>query len=163
DGTPELLPFDMADGANALATADPPMHTLHRSTVFPELVARRMSTLRPDIEALVDDFLTRALAAALFDAMHDLANAIPIRGVSRLTGFRAEDPDLPLQAAFASTAMLAGVHSLAEINACMARTAESLAFVSEQLQLTIDRGGDGIIGVIGEAVARGDMEEFDGL
>ena len=36
-GTPELLPFE-AGGLHTLAVADPPVHTAHRRTVFPELV-----------------------------------------------------------------------------------------------------------------------------
>ncbi len=48
DGMPCRLPFGDA-GVQALATADPPMHALHRSTVFPELVAKRMSMLEPEI------------------------------------------------------------------------------------------------------------------
>src|SRR6478736_3900083 len=40
DGLPEQLSFaDMSQ--QTLATADPPDHSLHRGTVFPELVAKR--------------------------------------------------------------------------------------------------------------------------
>jgi len=46
-GTPALVPFE-AGGLKTLAVADPPVHTAHRRTVFPELVARRMpSTTGP--------------------------------------------------------------------------------------------------------------------
>jgi cytochrome P450 len=48
EGMPRRLPFGDAS-VQALATADPPMHALHRSTVFPELVAKRMATLEPEI------------------------------------------------------------------------------------------------------------------
>src|SRR5258708_4197452 len=47
-GLPSRLPFGEA-GLDVLATADPPMHALHRNTVFPELVAKRMAELEPDI------------------------------------------------------------------------------------------------------------------
>ena len=53
-GLPCRLPFGDA-GAQALATADPPMHALHRSTVFPELVAKRMAALEPDIAEIAND------------------------------------------------------------------------------------------------------------
>jgi hypothetical protein len=46
---PCRLPFGDA-GIQALATADPPMHALHRETVFPELVAKRMAALEPDCQ-----------------------------------------------------------------------------------------------------------------
>src|SRR3546814_11162038 len=38
-----------------LATADPPAHTLHRRAVFPDLVAKRMAAMAPEIEQVADD------------------------------------------------------------------------------------------------------------
>src|SRR5215831_1925691 len=122
-GTPALLPFE-AGGHQTLAVADPPVHTKHRSTVFPELVARRMAALRPDIEALADEHLDKALSQPWFEVMNDLANAIPIRVVSRLIGFQDADPERLLAAAFDSTAMLAARGTLEEMHDAMGRTAE---------------------------------------
>ena len=34
-GAPETVPFDGGPGTDVLATADPPDHTAHRSTIFP--------------------------------------------------------------------------------------------------------------------------------
>jgi len=161
-GTPELLPFE-AGGLQTLAIADPPVHTAHRNTVFPELVARRMAALRPDIDALADEHLAKALPRQRLEVMNDLANAIPIRVVSQLIGFRAADPVRLLTAAFDSTAMLAATKSLDEIQATMGRSAEIMSWIGDQLQRSVDRGGDGIVGVIGAAVAAGDLEFGAGL
>jgi cytochrome P450 len=95
--------------------------------------------------------------------MHDLANAIPIRVVSRLIGFRAADPVALLAAAFDSTAMLAATQSLDEIQATMGRSGEIMAWVADQLQRAVDGVGDGILGVIGAAVAARDLEFGEGL
>jgi cytochrome P450 len=161
-GTPELLPFE-AGGLQTLAIADPPVHTAHRRTVFPELVARRMAALRPDIEALARAHLAEALSKPRFEAMNDLANAIPIRVVSQLIGFQSADPTLLLAAAFDSTAMLAATRPLEEIQATMERSAESIAWVGDQLQRSVERGAEGILGVVGAAVAAGDLEFGEGL
>lgn len=161
-GTPALMPFAAAE-LQALATADPPMHGRHRSTVFPELVARRMTALRPDIEALAEEHLANALAKPSLEAMSELANAIPIRVVSRLIGFHDADPARLLAAAFDSTAMLAATRPLDEVQATMAQTAEVVTWIGEQLQQAVAAGGDGIIGVIGAAVAAGDFEFGEGL
>jgi cytochrome P450 len=161
-GTPALLPFD-AGGLQTLAVADPPVHTKHRSTVFPELVARRMAALRTDIEALAEGRLSTALSTPRFEAMHDLADAIPIRVVSRLIGFQAEDPTQLLAAAFDSTGLLAATHSLEDVQAAMGRSGEVMAWIADQLQRAVDGAGDGILGVIGAAVAAGDLEFGDGL
>src|SRR5215475_14343348 len=92
-GTPALLPFE-AGGLQTLAIADPPVHTAHRNAVFPELVARRMAALRPEIDALAEEHLAKALPSLRLEVMSDLANAIPIRVVSQLIGFQAADPTL---------------------------------------------------------------------
>jgi cytochrome P450 len=161
-GTPALLPFE-AGGLQTLAVADPPVHSKHRSTVFPELVARRMATLRPDVEALTDEHLDKALSRPSFEVMNDLANAIPIRVVSRLIGFQDADPERLLAAAFDSTAMLAATGTLEEIQGAMGRTAEIMSWIGGQLQRAVDRGGEGILGVTGAAVAAGDLEFGEGL
>jgi cytochrome P450 len=95
--------------------------------------------------------------------MDEIANAIPIRVVSRLIGFHAEDPDLLLAAAFASTAMLAATGSRDEMFACMERTAEVSVWIDEQLRHAVAEGAGGILGVIAEAVGRGDLGHADGL
>jgi cytochrome P450 len=161
-GTPALLPFDPA-GLQTLAVADPPVHTAHRGTVFPELVARRMATLRPDIEALAKELLQEALSRPRFEVMNDLANAIPIRVVSQLIGFQAADPAMLLAAAFDSTSMLAATKSLDEMQATMGRSFEVVSWIGDQLQRAVDGGGDGILGVIGAAVAAGKLEFGEGV
>jgi cytochrome P450 len=161
-GTPVLLPFD-SGGLQTLAIADPPVHGRHRNMVFPELVARRMAALRPDIEALAEDCLTKALSRPRFEVMNDLANPIPIRVVSQLIGFQAANPTLLLAAAFDSTAMLAATRPLDKIQATMERAAEVLSWIADQLQQSVERGDDGILSVVGAAVAAGDLEFSEGL
>src|SRR5262245_51148125 len=161
-GAPALLPFEAA-GLQTLAIADPPVHTKHRSTVFPELVARRMAALRPDIEALAEEHLAKALPGQRLEVMNDLANAIPIRVVSRLIGFQGSDPALLLAAAFDSTAMLAATLPLDQIQSAMTRSVEVVSWIGDQLRRSVDRGGDGILAVIGAAVAAGDLEFGEGL
>ena len=114
-GTPAVLPFDTGVDVQALATADPPLHTVHRSSVFPELVARRMAALRPEIKALAESHIDAALSRSPVEFMNGIANAIPIRVVSKLIGFQDEDPDELLATAFASTRMLAATESVDEI------------------------------------------------
>jgi cytochrome P450 len=162
-GTPATLPFDAGIDAQALATADPPIHTVHRNAVFPELVARRMATLRPDIEALADSHLNRALLEPRVEFMAAIANPIPIRVVSALIGFHDEDPDDLLATAFASTAMLAATASLDEISALMVRSAGAMDWLSEQLERAGEGDADGILGAIGIAVASADLDLGAGL
>jgi cytochrome P450 len=163
EGLPGVLPFDAGDDANALATADPPMHTVHRKAVFPELVARRMATLRPEIEDLAETHIAAALTRTPVEFMDDIANAIPIRVVGKLIGFHDEDPDELLATAFGSTAMLAATESLDEIYALMERSLAAYGWMSEQLERPDERSVEGILGAVSSAIAAGDLDLAAGL
>jgi cytochrome P450 len=121
--------------------------------VFPELVARRMATLRPEIEALAAEHVTRALSRSPIEVMGDIANIIPIRVVSKLIGFQDEDPDRLLAAAFDSTAMFGATKPADQIMACMERTTEVFAWIGEQLEQALEHDGDGVLGAVAAAVA----------
>ena len=162
-GTPGVLPFDVGVGAQALATADPPVHGVHRNAVFPELVARRMAGLRPEIERLTAARYDEALAHERVEFMETIANAIPIRVVSKLIGFHDEDPDELLDAAFASTAMLAATESLDEISKAMERSIGVVGWVAEQIEQARAGYSDGILAAVGGAIAAGDLDGEAGL
>jgi cytochrome P450 len=123
-----------------------------------------MATLRPEIEGLAEHHIAAALTNTRVEFMEAIANAIPIRVVSNLIGFRDEDPDELLATAFASTAMLAATESLDEINALMERTVGVFGWMSEQLAEGVGNGAaDGILGAVSTAVAAGDLELGAGL
>jgi cytochrome P450 len=98
NGMPCRLPFNDA-GVQALATADPPMHAVHRDTVFPELVAKRMAALEPEIVEIAEDCVARALSEGSVDFMTAIGNVVPITMISRLIGFQDSDLDQLLRGA----------------------------------------------------------------
>ena len=118
---PCRLPFNDA-GVQALATADPPTHAVHRDTVFPELVAKRMAALEPDIVEIAEDCVARALNEGSVDFMTAIGNVVPITMISRLIGFQGSDLDQLLNAAFDSTAMLGSTLTYEELVTHIART-----------------------------------------
>jgi cytochrome P450 len=161
-GEPAVFPFDTG-GMDALATADPPLHTRHRSAVFPELVARRMSTLRPDVERLAHDRVDAAASASRVEWMDTVANAVPIRVVSRLIGWENEDPDALLAAAFDSTAVVRATGPEHEIIELMVRSAEIMDWIVAQLDAALGDGSDGILGALAAAIVAGELEHTEGV
>jgi cytochrome P450 family 144 len=160
DGTPGVAPFD--PGIQALATADPPRHSGHRSAIFPELVAKRMATLRDEIRELADTFVTAAVSRERVEAMQTLANPIPIRVVSKLIGFQDEDPDQLLQVAFTSTAMLAATGPLEHQLRAMETSMHAVGWIVSQVDAAINGApAEGILGVVAQAVNAGDLEVTD--
>jgi cytochrome P450 len=160
-GLPCRLSYGDA-GAQALATADPPVHALHRSTVFPELVAKRMAMLEPDIADLADKCLTRALDSGMTaDFMTAIGNVVPITVTSRLIGFRDADVGQLLSAAFDSTAMLGSALSYDELMGLITRTGEVQAWISGQLATAAQQPGDDILGTVARGVNDGVFGDFE--
>ena len=73
-GLPARLAF--GEGTQVLAVADPPVHTVHRKVVFPELMARRMSGL----EAEVTEVAERCIDLALNERPVDFMATVGERG-----------------------------------------------------------------------------------
>jgi cytochrome P450 len=89
EGLPSRLAF--GGGMQVLAVADPPIHTLHRSVVFPELVGRRMAALDGEIRDLAVRCVGRALDDRNVDFMAYVGNVVPI---TMILGLIAERPGL---------------------------------------------------------------------
>ena len=161
-GLPCRLPFGDA-GAQALATADPPMHGLHRSAVFPELVAKRMAELESDIVDIADACLTRALETETNDFMAEVANVVPITMISRLIGFRDSNIDQLLTAAFDSTAMLGSTLSFDELIQLISRVGEIQSWLADQLATAMKDPADDLLGAVARGVLGGVFGEFEAL
>ena len=160
-GMPRRLPFGDA-GVQALATADPPVHALHRDTVFPELVAKRMAGLEPDIVEIVEDCVGRALRhGGSVDFMAAVGNVVPVTMISRLIGFHDSDLDRLLQAALDSTAMLGSTLSYDELIAHIARTGEIAEWLSGQLTAAMNEPMPDLIGAVAQGVTSGALSESE--
>jgi cytochrome P450 family 144 len=145
-------------GVQALATADPPAHALHRNTVFPELVAKRMAELEPDVIDLANECMTQALDREAVEFMTAIGNVVPITMISRLIGFHDSNPDQLLRAAFDSTAMLGSTLTYDELIEHVGRTGEIQTWIADQLSTAVKEPGDDLVG----AVARGVTAEVFG-
>ncbi len=150
-GMPSRLSFGDT-GIQALATADPPMHALHRGTVFPELVAKRMAALEPDVVEIAEDCVGQALSEGSVDFMAAIGNVVPITMISRLIGFHDSDLDQLLRAAFDSTAMLGSTLSYDELVAHIARTGEIEEWVSRQLSAAMSEPSHDLLGAVADGV-----------
>ncbi|HVK98544.1 MAG TPA: cytochrome P450 [Dongiaceae bacterium] len=108
--------------AQTLATADPPMHAIHRKAVFSSLNAKRMATMSSKIEEITDTCISNILEAGTADFMSALANIVPMSVVCELVGFKGKDINTLLQAAFDSTAIVGGALSVFQLIRCIFRS-----------------------------------------
>jgi cytochrome P450 len=160
-GLPRQLSFGDAQ-FQALASADPPSHTVHRRTVFPDLVAQRMLTLEPDVDALAAECIDRLVERGGGDFMAEVANVVPITMISRLIGFRDSDPHRLLRAAFDSTIMIGVTMTLDELQQLVARSDDIGSWIGEQLAAG-DAPDDALLGTIARGVAEGALRPEEGV
>jgi cytochrome P450 len=153
-GQPCRLSFGDA-ASQALATADPPVHALHRDAVFPELIAKRMAALEPDIADLAGECVTRALERGTAEFMTVIGNVVPITITSRLIGFRDADVDQLLGAAFDSTALVGSALAFDELMALVTRSAEIQDWIAGQVAAARQDPGADILGAVATAVNSG--------
>ncbi|HEY5026553.1 MAG TPA: cytochrome P450 [Acidimicrobiales bacterium] len=159
-GLPRRLSYGDA-GVQALATTDPPMHALHRSTVFPELVAKRMSELEPDIIDVANVCVARGLDKGTVEFMTEIGNVVPISMISRLIGFRDSNLNQLLGAAFDSTAMLGSTLSFDELVELVARTEEIQTWIADQLAAAVKAPGDNLLGAVAHGVDSEVFSDFE--
>jgi cytochrome P450 family 144 len=156
--------FSFGDAAvQALATADPPVHALHRSTVFPELVSKRMAALAPDIVEVAEACVQQALGQSSVDFMAAIGNVVPITMISQLIGFHDSDLDQLLRAAFESTAVLDATHTRGELMALLGRSGDIHAWVGDQLATAMGDPADDLLGAVARGVDGGAFSEFEGV
>ena len=160
-GLPHHLSFGDA-AFQALASADPPRHTVHRRTVFPDLVARRMLSLEPEVDEIATRCIEQLVARGRGDFMADVANVVPITMISRLIGFHDSDPQRLLQAAFDSTLMIGVTMTLDELLDLVARSDDIGSWIGEQLAAG-DADDDALLGTIARGVSDGAMTHQEGV
>ena len=162
EGLPARL--DFGDGGGfTLATADPPIHTVHRNVVFPELMAKRMASLEPEIASVANDCMDRAIDEANTDFMATVGNIVPITMISQLIGFQGSDLAQLLQTAFDSTMMVGASATLDELEALMVRSMETGAWITEQLAAVADDPHDDLLGTVARGLASGALEQVEGV
>lgn len=142
----------------ALASADPPVHTAHKRAVFPKFVEKRMALLEPEIIELAAGLTAQAAVKQNVDFMAEVANRIPISVVSKLIGFRDSDLDTLLQTAFDSATIVSAAASQERLGELMMRSNEIRVWMAEQLAAAADQPGEDILTSIGQGVAAGALD-----
>jgi cytochrome P450 len=161
-GLPGRLSFGSDAGSQTLATADPPIHTVHRSVVFPELMAKRMASLEPEIAKVAGECIARALDESNPDFMGAVGNVVPITLISQLIGFQGSDLGQLLQTAFDSTMMVGASVSLEELDTLMMRSADTGEWIATQLAAVADEPADDLLGTVARGIASGALEPHTG-
>jgi cytochrome P450 family 144 len=161
-GLPGRFVFGDING-QALATADPPLHAIHRNAIFPELVAKRMEELEPAIVAMADELVSKAVSSGTVEFMTAVGNVIPITMISRLIGFRGSNLDNLWESAVNGTRMLGSTLTFDELIEVATRGDEVHAWVADQLSTAREDPGDDLLGAAARGVNDGVLSATEGM
>lgn len=160
DGVPgrELHRLGGGEGAQILATADPPHHARHKRLISPEFSPKRIASLEGQLSQMTRDRLAPGLDHGRTEFMSELANLIPIDVVSELIAFRQRNTQALFDAAVVQTDILAGAISRAELESRLSFSNETFAWVFMQLQEALTAPAQGILGLLATAINAGDID-----
>ncbi len=153
-GLPGRFTFGDA-GGQALATADPPLHEIHRRAVFPELVTKRMEALDPEIHELADGLVTSALGRRTLEFMGAIGNVVPITMISRLIGFRNSNLDELWRSAVHMTRLVGSTLTLDELVDVASGGDLVQAWIADQLAVAVSEPSEDLLGAVARSVIDG--------
>jgi cytochrome P450 len=160
-GLPGRFTFGDA-GGQVLATADPPMHEIHRRAVFPELVTKRMEALDPEIRDLADGLVTRALQVGTVEFMSAIGNVVPITMISRLIGFRGSNVDELWRSAVHMTKLVGSTLTLDELMNYAAGGDEVQAWIVDQVTAAVEDPSEDLLGAVARSINDGILTLHEG-
>ena len=155
--------LDFGEGGQALATADAPLHAIHRNAVFPELVAKRMEALEPEIVELAESLVSRALNAGDVEFMTSIGNIVPITMISRLVGFRNSNLDELWTSAVNGTRLVGSTLALDDLIATASSMDGILVWIAGQVSVALEEPSDDLLGTVADAVKDGALSEPEAI
>ena len=164
DGT--VTPFDMGTlggSQHALATADDPVHDAHRKMLVPHLSARRIRVIEEFAEATAVQLWTEGLVDGQIEWMSAIANRLPMMVVARLLGLPEDDVDKLIRLGYATTTLLDGVVSPAQLEAAGMAAMELAGYVMEHFAQAGESPQPGLIGDLAGRYAAGELEQLPAL
>jgi cytochrome P450 family 144 len=161
-----IIPFDMGPlggPQNALATADDPLHDAHRKILVPHLSAKRIRVIEEFAEATAIQLWSEGLVDGQIEWMSAMANRLPMMVVARLLGLPDEDVDKLIRLGFATTTLLDGVVSPAQLEAAGVAVMELSGYVMEHFGKAGENPQPGLISDLAGRCAAGELEQLPAL
>ncbi|OBI39646.1 cytochrome P450 [Mycobacterium colombiense] len=164
DGT--VTPLDMGPpGApmHALATADDPVHAMHRKILLPHLSAKRVRIIEEFAAQTADRLWEENLRDGRIQWMSAIANRLPMMVVCKLLGLPDDDVDRLIRLGYATTTLLDGIVTPDQLAAAGAAAMELSGYVLEHFEKASDNSEDGLIADLAARYASGELEQLPAL
>lgn len=164
DGT--VTPFDMGPPggpAHALATADDPVHAMHRKILLPHLSAKRVRIIEEFATLTADRLWDENLHDGQIEWMSAMANRLPMMVVARLLGLPDGDVDKLIRLGYATTTLLDGIVTPDQLEAAGMAAIELSGYVLEHFEKASSNAEHGLLGDLAARCASGELEQLPAL
>lgn len=164
DGT--VTPFDMgAPGApmHALATADDPVHAVHRKILLPHLSAKRIRIIEEFATQTADRLWDENLSDGRIEWMSAIANRLPMMVVCRLLGLPDDDVDKLIRLGYATTTLLDGIVAPEQLEQAGMAAIELSGYVLEHFEKASEKPESSLMADLAARCAAGELEQLPAL
>ena len=164
DGT--VTPFDMGppgDPSHALATADDPVHAIHRKILLPHLSAKRIRIIEEFAANTADRLWEENLHDGQIEWMSAMANRLPMMVVARLLGLPDDDVDKLIRLGYAATTLLDGIVTPDQLQAAGMAVIELSGYVLKHFEKASAGAEYGLIADLAARYASGELEQTPAL
>ncbi|OBG58191.1 cytochrome P450 [Mycobacterium sp. E3339] len=160
DGSIAALPMmEAGSPAHALATADDPAHALHRKILLPHLSARRVRIIEEFAATTAERLWEENLRHGRIEWMSAVANRLPMMVVAKLLGLPHADVDKLIRLGYATTTLLDGIVSEAQLAEAGAAAFELAEYVMEHFEKADTADKSGLIPDMAARYASGEVDQ----
>lgn len=164
DGT--VTPFEMAprgDPSHALATADDPVHAMHRKILLPHLSAKRVRVIEEFAAHTAERLWEEHLRGGRVEWMSAMANRLPMMVVARLLGIPDCDVDDLIRLGYATTTLLDGIVTPTQLDAAATAAMELSGYVLEHFEKASANAEHGLIADLAQRCRSGELDQHPAL
>lgn len=157
-----VVPFPMMEPGNpshALATADDPIHAVHRKILLPHLSAKRVRIIEDFAARTADRLWDASVVDGRIEWMSSMANRLPMMVVAKLLGLPATDVDELIRLGYATTTLLDGVVTPAQLEAAGIAALELSTYVMGHFEKAGGAGDSGLIADMASRYASGEVDQ----
>lgn len=154
---------ELGDEIQALATADDPSHAHHRKLLVPQLAARRINAIEGVVVETIERLWNDTVQNGTVEWMSAIANRLPMMIVTRLIGVPEPDIDQLVRWGYASTKIVEGLVSEAELAEAGVAVMELLNYIQEHFQAAAAAPVDNLLGDLATALTNGELTQTTAL
>ena len=153
----------LGDPMHVLATADDPVHAVHRKTLLPQLAAKRIRAAEPFIAETAEQLWNANQRDGRIEWMGAIANRLPMMIVGRIIGVPDEDTDKLVRWGYGATQMVEGLVGDEQLAAAGVAVMELGGYILEQLGRAIADPQDDLLGDLAKACEAGVIDQMTAL